>query len=479
MPAVTGSKQLYRSIKLFTSRWVKDHLKPLDIETDVSFESWLEDTGYEEWRKAELREVYENVLNPLQNLSKKRREHFLVDLFAKDENYLDFKHARGIYARDDIAKCYFGPYFKRIEDQLYKNPSFIKHVPVSDRAAYIYDKLHSPGAVYVQTDYTSYESHFSPELMQACEFVLYKYMLRGVLGGSEALYVMKEVLQGVNPIKNKFFSCAVLACRMSGEMNTSLGNGFSNLMLYSYQCYKLGVPVNGVVEGDDGLFAALPGQHPTTDMFTKSGCIIKLNVFERISDASFCGLLFDETDKQIITDPLKVLLKFGWTTKQYANAGQRKLTGLLRAKAMSFMVQYPGCPLVAALSRYGMRVSRGYDVRKLISRKGINEYERELSRYALANFHKYMDVEIGIQTRLLFEELFGIDVMTQLVIEEYFDNKNDLSPINLDLISDVFPTQYGVYWNNYVIAVTRQSDMHNFIETYPYIRHVAVDLAAL
>lgn len=469
-------KSFNKNLRLFTSQWVRENLVPLSVADDMSFESWLEDTNYEEWRKVELRTVYNEVLNPLQDMGKKKRKYFLIDLFTKDECYLDVKHARGIYARDDVAKCYFGPYFKRIEDKLYKHPAFIKHVPVSERAEYIFDRLQSPGMVYVQTDYTSYESHFSPELMRSCEFVLYKYMLKETLGGVEALNVMRMVLQGENHIKNKFFSCMITACRMSGEMNTSLGNGFSNLMLYSFQCHRLGVPVNGVVEGDDGLFAALPGRHPTTDMFTESGCIIKLNVFERISDASFCGLLFSEVDKQIITDPIKVMLKFGWTTKQYAKASQRKLTGLLRAKSMSFLVQYPGCPLLAAMSRYGLRISRGYDVRSLIGRKGINDYERQNLKYAHDNFQQYMDQEPGLDTRLLFEELFGIDVMTQYVIEAMFDAKNDLKPINLDLITDLIPNQYLEYWNEYTVRVTGKGDLRNFIETYPYIRHVSLDV---
>lgn len=302
----------------------------------------MEGTNYPLWRKEELRTINEEVIKPLADLTKKKRKYFLVDLFAKDENYVEFKHARGIYARDDVAKCYFGPFFKCIENQLYKHPAFIKHVPVDERAEYISEMLDVPGNVFIQTDYSSYESHFSPKLMKSCEFVLYEYMLRDVPRGLEGLWVMKTVLQGVNPIKNKFFSCVITACRMSGEMNTSLGNGFANLMLYSFQCSRLGIEAVGVVEGDDGLFSAKPGKHPTTDMFTESGCIIKLNTFTSLSEASFCGLLFDETDKQIITDPVKVLLKFGWTTKQYAGARQNKLKSLMRVKAMSTLVQYGG-----------------------------------------------------------------------------------------------------------------------------------------
>ena len=86
--------------------------------------------------------------------------------------------------------------------------------------------------------------------MQAVEFVLYTYMLQHVIGGEHILGIMKEVLCGKNIVQNRYLDCIIEARRMSGEMNTSLGNRFSNLMFMAIVCEKLGLNCNGVVVGD-------------------------------------------------------------------------------------------------------------------------------------------------------------------------------------------------------------------------------------
>ena len=127
-------------------------------------------------------------------------------------------------------------------------------------------------------------------------------MLQHVIGGEHILGIMKEVLCGKNIVQNRYLDCIIEARRMSGEMNTSLGNGFSNLMFMAFVCEKLGLNCNGVVEGDDGLFA-FNGNTPSASDFTKYGFNIKLDVHSEISTASFCGNVFDPEDRQIMTCP--------------------------------------------------------------------------------------------------------------------------------------------------------------------------------
>ena len=52
---------------------------------------------------------------------------------------------------------------------------------------------------------------------------------------------MREVIQGENRVFSKWFSGSVFARRMSGEMNTSLGNGFANLMMMTEVCLRIGM----------------------------------------------------------------------------------------------------------------------------------------------------------------------------------------------------------------------------------------------
>lgn len=465
----------YRKMKSFVNRWCKANLVPLSPEHDLSFETWIEKTNYPLKRKEELRKIYEEVLNPLQ-LDSRGMKHFLVKLFAKDETYVEFKHARGIYARSDVAKCFFGPFFKAIEEVVYEctpfgddSKPFIKHIPVADRAEYMYEMLYTEGATYIQTDYTSFESHFNAQLMNSCEFVMYRHMLSNCPGGPLGLSIMQKVLCGRNIIQNKNFFCQIMACRMSGEMNTSLGNGFFNLMMMLYVCEQLDLKTRGVVEGDDGLFTFV-GRCPSKSDFTKLGCNIKLVPFERISEASFCGLLFDEQDKQIITDPLKVMVGFSWTTKQYARSKRNKLLGLMRCKALSFITQYPSCPIISSMSRYALRMTRGFDVRALAERKGLSLYDRERLLFGIDNWRSYSDRGVGIHTRELVFKMYGISVEQQLAIEAYFDAKTDLAPIDFADIYELCPESWKLYWDRYVVEIGQTEDIFAVILERPTCR---------
>lgn len=465
----------YDELKLVTQAFCNSFLEPLRSDTDVSFENWLEHTNYNERRKEELRKCYEEVINPLEKLGTKKQKYFLVKLFAKDESYVEFKHARGIYARDDVAKCFFGPYFKCIENVVYEYEAFIKHVPVADRANYIYDLLYRIGGKYVQTDYSSFECHFDRRRMQSCEFVMYKHMMQYLPTGNFVLRVMTKILCGINIVQNKMFFFSVAARRMSGEMCTSLGNGFSNLMMYYHQCWKLGLLkiqfpffiddprriVPGVVEGDDGLFShPLSGKVPSTESFTSCGCLIKLVVFTEISAASFCGLLFDEDAREVVADIRKIMCEFGWTSKQYSSAKVNKLKGLLRCKAMSFICQYPSCPVVAAMCRAALRLTRGYDVRHLVYAKHNDEYTRERIRYGLSNYKDFMNRSIHPRTRLLVQELFGLTVAEQLDLENMFDSMIELRPWTYGPLLDILPESWFVYYENYSITTNNYHNIH-------------------
>ncbi len=87
---------------------------------------------------------------------------------------------------------------------------------------------------------------------------------------------------------------------MSGEMNTSLGNGFSNLMFMLYACEIQGIECDGIVEGDDGAFALSlkPGQKFDESIFAEMGLTIKLEKHTDLMSMSFCGILCAEEAMQ-------------------------------------------------------------------------------------------------------------------------------------------------------------------------------------
>lgn len=270
-------------------------------------------------------------------------------------------------------------------------------------------------------DYTSYESHFTKELFEVCEFKLYERKLRKNF--SVLLDHIKTTYAGRNILKNKCFTGEVDARRMSGEMNTSLGNGFTNLMITWFMLWKSGISKEElvsqlycVVEGDDSLFAN--NDKVDFTIYSDLGITAKPEFHRRIGDASFCGMVFDEEDRVIICDVRKHLVGLGWGDSKYAFSRDIKKQKLIRAKAMSLLWQYPGCPILDAVCRRILYLTRSLDVRNV---RLDDTYKTEVFQRALKNSRELIASAprpIPMRTRILMEEKFGISVNMQMYIEK-------------------------------------------------------------
>lgn len=398
-----------RSLKAFVRRFVRKHFRPIAADADVTVATWLSRcNSYTEARKAELAKLWTEHLEAL------KPGDLDCKLFTKTETYTAFKHARGINSRSDMFKCFSGPFFKLMEDEVYRHPAFIKHVPVRERPQYILNMLGGYPGPYAETDYTSFESHFVPELLDACEFVLYEYMLANF---PSVYRVLRDTLGGTNRCVSRWFRVSVRGRRMSGEMCTSLGNGFSNLVLSEYVAWKMGGTVEGVVEGDDGLFHF--SRPPSPADYAKIGFRIKMLWHNDLLKTSFCGMVMSR-DLATMTDPLKVLLNFGWTHSPLMFGGAKLRSQLLRAKGLSLAYEHPTCPILSVLAQKALAVTQGVE-----ARFDTNWYEADLRqqiRRFAAQTALLLEQGPSMGTRIDFAEHFGISVPLQLRVEEEIRN---------------------------------------------------------
>jgi len=450
--------------KKYVAKWLNKHMVPLDACVDTSFEKWILSTPYPLWRKNALRRRYnesqgyitaENIYDSTGRLNWCCR----VNSFQKDESNRVYKSARGINSRTDEYKIRVGPIFKLIEKELFSRSEFIKHTPVDERAQEIKDNLFQSASNIIGTDYTSFESLFTKMFMEACEFQLYEYMTQNI-DDTDWLKIVKEVQGGDNLcyFRDKF-TIVLPATRMSGEMCTSLGNSFANLMAMKFMAREIGMKsLRSRVEGDDGIFTFY-GPKPTAEDFAKLGLIIKIDEYDKLTEGSFCGIIADEHEMINVTDPIEALLDFGWTTRDYVRTTMKKKLELLKAKALSLAYQYPGCPILNSLSNYGLRMCEN----SYVYYKNLNEYEREIFR---AMFQKYRDKvphkEVGINTRLLVEKRYGITIEDQISIEQYLDNKTDLSPIEHPAILSNCHSDAMDYYNRFVVQFSASEKNFNF-----------------
>lgn len=384
-------------------------------------------------------------------------KHTKVKIFTKDEPYVEPKHFRAIWARVDDFKAVFGPVSKGIEKEVFALKYFIKKIPIKDRPKYITDMMKRDGYKYYTTDFSQYESHFTRELMLDCEFVLYEHMLANVEHKAKIMKMMKNTLTGINSCENRFFNVKCKARRMSGEMNTSLGNGFSNLMFLLFAKYEYPIEMTDpVVEGDDGLVGIL-GQLPP-EHFLQLGLTVKMEVHDDLSTASFCGLVFDPEEQIIVTEPLYVLASTPWLQRKYNYATVSKLRGLLKSKALSICWQYYGCPIVY---KYGLRLlallADEEFVKPPYSYWEEFRFENAMKFYSEFGFPMVLP---GPCTRRLMESKFGISAEAQLMIEKELDDMTLTQfngPTAESLMPDVWGTMKDLYVRKYQQCTQRDT----------------------
>jgi len=430
-----------------------DPLKPQQVPT---LEEWLEKASYPEARKKELKKLYDKSL----------QEGFLFfdqkgfpsrssycKCFVKDEGYPTYKFARGIFSRTDFFKVFCAPYFKAIEEVIFKRKEFIKKVPVLSRPQYILDNFLLNASLgddlemhTLNTDYSSYECSFSKEMMESCEEVLYRYMLQDIPDSAQKLDIMMKVLKGTNVLKFRNVTAKVKARRMSGEMNTSLGNGFANLMIYLYLCELHGCEnMFCLVEGDD-LLAQYKGRLFTIADYAEFGLIVKTVYVVNPNTASFCGQLFDLDSKIVIADPIKVLLNFGWSDLSALGARHPKRMALLRAKAYSYAYQYFQCPIIYPLAQLFLRLTSGFKVAVL----------KDTWRNMMSVFGQERDLTISCipsSARLFMQTQFGIKIQDQLAFENYLDSLTVVQPLQHESMESYIPLVTRQFDDRYVKTV--------------------------
>lgn len=409
-------------------------------------------TNYNDQRKQELREALErHRVWRAEVVDKAVLQKRCVKSFTKAEFYRTWKHARAINARVDESKVLFGPIFKLIEEEVFKVKHFIKHVPIDERPKYIQEMCNMVGVPTAMTDATAYESSFTPEVMSV-ERELYAYMTEHLPDGREFMDAFDAIIMGDNTCWFKYFRVVIKAIRMSGEMNTSLGNGFMNLMLLLFIAQELKFTVNPVVEGDDGqtIRVGEVRDEDVVDLYTRLGFNIKLEVVDSYNEGSFCGMIFDPDDLINIGDPTKYISSFAWVGKRYIRAKKTKILALLRCKAMSLAYQFRGAPVLGALAQFGLNQTRHVSsmVQKMADK--LDFWEKHILLEAMDRNPQHLYVEPPIATRLLCEKIFGVTVAHQVRLEKWYLSQDTLSNVPFGVYYPACNREDLVMWDNYV-----------------------------
>lgn len=408
--------------------------RQLQPDYDISIETWLEKTTY-------TRKEKEGFIRELDQQGFLTKFDRACKCFIKAETYPEYKHYRPIKSRTDRFKAFMGPIFQGINEILFSNvESFIKKIPVRDRPEFLRNKLQAFTKLNC-TDFSSFEAHFIDCVMFAIEYPFYVWCTFQLPVAQD---FRMELMTLMNSNVCKFFDFVVdCMSRASGEMNTSSGNGWVNMILFEYVSRIKGSELDSKsFEGDDGITANFPETSaPTTQDYRDLGWTCKMTTVEKFEEASFCGIVADKVDLINVCDVRAYIADFGWTRQQYMEANSITLRALLRAKGFSAIYQYPGCPILDALGHYALRMTDN----GLVKKKMMRMYKRGQladSRFKNNKFTEILNffknkrperIQSPMNTRNLVERLYGISVSEQLTIEQYLDELNEIQNLKIDI----------------------------------------------
>lgn len=430
------------------------------LMNEPSFEQWIEEVNQPESRKQEYRVAFEKYkLNKLKfdKLAEVYgTDDYVTDIefekwlqiaaFIKSEWYLEVKPNRGINPRNIEYMPAVGPSYAEISKIIFSMPEFIKYIPIKDRPKYIYNKLSNAGSICVQTDYKSFENSFTRRIQENIEMRLYKHCL--------TRYPWLYNLCHAQCINNKIYSPSMniqMECaRMSGEMCTSLGNGFTNLMLMRFFCKEHHITdAQGVIEGDDGLFT-YHGPPLYESFFNQLG--FQIDISEKdLNEASFCGNIFTEESLKTLADPLEVMATASYSM-QGVGARPIELNKLCYLMGYSILCQYGNCPILANFARKQVRDCIMIDPKVRVKAISYLKTSRKLdwwSREVLSKciHEKVMDDTIHYKDRLLVQKMYEIPVAAQVELEKQLDNSTGI--LNSDLLNLLYKIKHPEWVDNY------------------------------
>jgi hypothetical protein len=429
---------LFQEFSLFCDQFIKKNFPRL-VDLDDDFEAWLSGTSYSAADKEKLRAAQDKHADAWMKLTKTACKSFV-----KDEFYEELKPARSINARHDVWKGLFGPLIKRVEEEVFKHPSFVKKIPVVDRPRYILQVMESALPVIVEgddglmrtlmSDYSAFESLFDRTLIKTCELAVFRHMLGGSAFGREFVRVLENVCYRTNSCcYGNGVKVTVQCKRMSGEMFTSLGNSVTNLMVLAFLFEKF-------MSKDVQI---------TEEIFGRLGLRAKVQHCRDPAEASFCGMVFDPQDCQMIRDPRPVLVKLGWCAERFVDAGDRVRFTLLHLKALSLSCEMGSCPILGVLARRLVALTQGKAKPSVFWSKYLTPWEKEKLSVNLSSLNQF--TAPGDGTRALFERRYGISVSDQLRIEGIV-SEMELGPLCGEVVELLgLPDRWADYWDEYVV----------------------------
>lgn len=369
-----------------------------------------------------MRRKYHEAIDSLDDLPFNPKDGRL-STFIKNERMPEttdaVKPPRAIQARPTRFAVTLGALLKPFEEALWG-----KHAPpkirkffakcmnpkqIGARLRQLGNELGTEDIVYIENDYSRFDSTQSKALLQAVH-----QFYRSVSSTYRYSRTLRKCLhyQLRNHGRTRGgIKYTVEATCASGDYDTSLKGCIINFIAVCSLMTMLAIPFDVIINGDDSVIAIRRGdleqfQKYEKEHFKKLGLLTKMLIKNELSEVSFCqGKVINNGHEDILVrDPVRAISHASVCTKPY---GGRAWLARLRAGGECELATNPGIPVVQSFALRLMReswrngrVNAAYE-RDLAWRKGNLRCEpRPVTERARVDFWRAFGIPPDEQRRL-------------------------------------------------------------------------------
>lgn len=360
-----------------------------------------------------------------------RRGDRVVSAFVKLEKLFDLeKDPRIIQCRGPRFNLTLGNYLKPLEHRLYglrgvgglrkwlpPGRLIAKGLDMGRRAALLREAWEGvPGGMALSLDCSRFDAHVTVEMLRVEHAVYRRCYPRDKLLSRILRY--QELNVGITASGIRY-RCP--GGRMSGDMNTALGNCVLMVIMVAVAMAELRyLPKNWrMVDDGDDCILVVPRHFPIGELvvqFARFGHVLKVEqVAHRLQDIEFCQSRVIQTARgeRMVQNPVRTLSRAmagprHWQCEKF----RYRYLGLLGWCELALSM---GVPVLQSFALLMIRSSRGHKPRNWTYCDRAIMAMRESRRHAVE------PVEVTLEARVSFWEAFGITPDEQRALEEQFD----------------------------------------------------------
>lgn len=375
------------------------------------------------WKKWRVINTYQGAWKHKYMAAKEKLDNFgwsdsyaIINLFTKDDLELDspLKAPRAIQYRHPCFMLQHGTFIKPIEKWFYslKDEYDTRIVGKADSFTLANDliqkSLQFSDPVFLLLDASKFDSCVDIKWLKYTHWCYQKLFK----SGNKMLRKLCQLTIINRGRSRRGIRYRTSGTRMSGDMDTGLGN--SIIMWTLLKGFLLHLQIKGsiYVNGDDSVVVIeRRNLSKTKDMayFKRFGFNMKYEVATSLSEVEFCQARLLETDYgfTMARNPARIIGKMGWSTASY---GARKVRSHVHTLGLCERAASWGVPIASSIATAFIEATPWAKFRVLNT--WLREYYASMQKW-----WKQGAPVISMQTRVNYENTWGITVAEQIAFE--------------------------------------------------------------